>query len=343
MDNKRKLITCASYGGTGSSAITDLLKEFKNIKSMGDFEFCFLHEVDGVSDLQHYIVDDFHRLKTDEGFYRFLKLAYNLNSNFGYSKFFKDNSFYEISREYIDELKEVSWEGYWHQHRNRYNKFQRIKSFGMDELKLRLFRQVLGKFNPKFREFTPSFKTSTMTLSNISYDDFIHCTRKYTDRFINLFDKNNEYEFIALDQMIPPTNLNRYINYFNNIKVIVVDRDPRDLYILNKIYWKEGWIPTENLTTYIEWFKALRKNKEENKNALKINFEDLIYKYDETLKEILNFLDIDKKNHVYKKKYLNPEVSIKNTKLWEKHKDLDVDIKRIENELKEFCYSIEDN
>ena len=39
---KTKIITCTGYGGTGSSAITDLLKEFQNVYSYGDVEFRFL-------------------------------------------------------------------------------------------------------------------------------------------------------------------------------------------------------------------------------------------------------------------------------------------------------------
>lgn len=69
-----KIITCTGFGGTGSSAISDLFKEFDNVKSCGNFEFSLAHEVDGISDLQHAIVDDFHRNKTTEAIYRFQKL-----------------------------------------------------------------------------------------------------------------------------------------------------------------------------------------------------------------------------------------------------------------------------
>lgn len=47
----KNIITCASYGGTGSSAITDLMKEFNNVKSLGEFEFSIAHDLDGISDL----------------------------------------------------------------------------------------------------------------------------------------------------------------------------------------------------------------------------------------------------------------------------------------------------
>ncbi|WP_373598492.1 hypothetical protein [Paraclostridium bifermentans] len=340
MAKNTRVITCASYGGTGSSAITDLLKEFSNIKSMGDFEFAFLHEVDGVSDLQHYVVDDFHRLKTDEGLYRFLNLCYDLNYNQGYNKIIGNDKFYEISKKYVEDIQGVTWDGYWHMHRNRVSKLKRRIIYGPDEIKLRVYRQIIGKFNDRYKEFTPEFKKSTIRLANIPYDEFIKHTKKYTSDFVNLFTQNQEFDFIALDQLLPPTNLNRYTNYFNDIKVIVVDRDPRDLYVLNKVYWKEGWIPTEDVETYIKWFELLRKNIDSNSNVLRINFEDLIYKYEKTVEKIMNFIEIDKEKHEFKKQYFIPEVSIKNTKLWDKHKELNKEIEMISKKLNSYCYNL---
>ena len=52
-----KYITCTGFGGTGSSVISDLMKEFDNVKSCGsDFEMSIAFATDGISDLQHYIV-----------------------------------------------------------------------------------------------------------------------------------------------------------------------------------------------------------------------------------------------------------------------------------------------
>ena len=110
---EHKIITCTGYGATGSSVITDLLKEFKTVHSLGDFEFSIAHEVDGISDLQHYIVDDFHRNKVTEGIYRFKKLVRNLNKY--YAPFFHDK-FLLYADEYVDSLIDVKWNGFWHQH-----------------------------------------------------------------------------------------------------------------------------------------------------------------------------------------------------------------------------------
>ncbi|MBF1106621.1 MAG: hypothetical protein HXL52_06645, partial [Solobacterium sp.] len=53
-----KIISCASYYGTGSSAITDFLSEFDNICSMTNYEFRFVQDPDGISDLEYNLVEN---------------------------------------------------------------------------------------------------------------------------------------------------------------------------------------------------------------------------------------------------------------------------------------------
>ena len=122
------------------------------------------------------------------------------------------------------------------------------------------------------------------------------------------------------------------------MKVIVVDRDPRDLYILQKLYWKDNVFPTDTPSSFIKWFRGTRKNKTINENVLYLNFEDLICNYELTLKKIAAFLQIDLSNHTQKFAFFNPKVSIHNTRLWINQKDLSSDIEIIEQELQEYCY-----
>ena len=51
-----KLLTCASYHGTGSSAVTNLIDECDNVHDMGDYEFRFVHDPDGICDLEYNLV-----------------------------------------------------------------------------------------------------------------------------------------------------------------------------------------------------------------------------------------------------------------------------------------------
>ena len=137
--------------------------------------------------------------------------------------------------------------------------------------------------------------------------------------------------------------MNRYFNYFNNLKVVIVDRDPRDHYIDNYFYWREGWIPLD-LDKYIALYRGIRKkllSEQENPNVLRIKFEDAIYHYDEFAEQINAFLDLKKENHLFPKRNFDPAISIKNTCLWKRYPVPQSVLEKIERELPEFCYSFE--
>lgn len=336
--DSHKIITCTGYGGTGSSIITDLLKEFKNVKSLGDFEFSLAHEVDGISDLQHAIVDDFHRNKVDEAIYRFKRLVKNLEKP--YNIYF-NNKFLEISDNYLKSLIDVRWEGFWHQHLWRKSQFSRRIQYSIPTHIQLLLHQFFGKSTGY--EFVPSQKKSEIFLS-YGKEKFFDATHAYVDSLFHQIDIENEYDFVALDQLVPCYNLERYLKYFNNLKIIIIDRDPRDLYLLNKLYWNEGWIPSEDINVYIKWFDLIRQHQQyenwENPDVIKIQFEDCIYDYENTLLKIIKFLGLNSDDHIRKRLFFNPDVSIKNTRLWEKEIHFRKETKLIEEMLNKFCYGI---
>ena len=91
-----------------------------------------------------------------------------------------------------------------------------------------------------------------------------------------------------VDQIVPPTNLKRYLRYFNDIRVFVVDRDPRDILYLKNM-WQDGVIPN-NVEDFCKWFKYTRAHRKtesfDDKRVCFIQFEDMVYKYDETAKKL---------------------------------------------------------
>lgn len=337
MDKEKKIITCAGFGGSGSSAITDILKEFEQVNSLGDFEFTLAHELDGLSDLEYYIVENKHRLNVDAAIYRFSDLINRISN--GYEEYISD--FSKISKRYIEDITNLKWEGHWHNHEIRYSRFKRAIYFKIPTK----LQKITSKFKKSNYEIVPKFKKEEMYFAFLSEDEFLIKTKKYTEDIIKNIKSNKEInkDIIAMDQLISPNNIKRYSRYFNNLKVIVIDRDPRDLYLLNELYWKEGWIPSYKIDIFIEWFKKTRECYDEvNKsdNALLIKFENLIYDYNNEIKKIYKFLDLNEANHINKKEYFNPNISIKNTSLWKKEeaKQYLDNIKKIEKELDIYCY-----
>lgn len=53
-----KVLTVTGFYSTGSSAVTDLIKECEGVFCKSDYEVRFLHDPDGVSDLEYHLIEN---------------------------------------------------------------------------------------------------------------------------------------------------------------------------------------------------------------------------------------------------------------------------------------------
>lgn len=341
MDNSTNIITCTGYYGTGSSAITDLMKEFSNCHSFGDYEFNMLYYPGGISELEYYLVDNNFRMTAGYGIERFKKnikfLAGGKYFLKRYSAYFGDD-FKRLSDEYINSFIQAKYKGNWFQHEVEMSSFRRLLTYVLPRRIQFFFKKRFGN-----TESAPYIIKKDMYSSFVTKQEFKERTQTYLTKLLGTLDKKNEYEYIAMDQLFPPSNIERYFNYYPNVKVVVVDRDPRDIYLLNKRRWKGvGPLPLD-LDTYIKWYRTIRLHKKtevfDTSKVFHISFEDLIYDYENSLEKLYAFFGIDKSKHTRKGQFLKPSVSIKNTKLYVDNTEDAEDIKRIEEELSEYLYT----
>ena len=184
-----------------------------------------------------------------------------------------------------------------------------------------------------------TMKNEVTYCSHPSAENFI----KYTKNYIySLFSSvSDNADIIMVDQIVPPTNLSRYIRYFNDIKVVIVDRDPRDIFILEKYVWKDGIIP-KDVELFCKWFKYTRQHRKEedlrHPSIYFIQFEDMIYNYDKTTKKLIEWLELEDNLHIRKNKFFIPQKSINNTQTWKKIPCEQKEINYIEKELREYLY-----
>jgi hypothetical protein len=327
-----KLITCTGYGSTGSSVVTDLLKEFEDVNSYGDFEFRFLQDPHGLRDLEYGLFENNNRLNTGYYIKQFIKYSKFLSKSkvYNYEKYF-DGNFKKLSDEFIDDIIDVKWSGYWHQDI-------------IDENLIRKFfyylERVIQKKVLKQRYSGAQYYKNTMYYANpLSKEEFYKKCQSYTKELISSMGIDKRYNFLALDQLVPPDHNQTYLNYFHNLKIIIVDRDPRDLFLLEKYQYKHKWVPYENVKKFVKWFRLIREHKKlevKSKNVLYINFEDFIYNYENSIDKVIEFIGLDKSKWNNKRKYFNPDISIKNTKKWLVYPQAKKEIEYIEKELKEF-------
>ena len=334
-EQKYKIVTCASFGNTGSGVVTDYLSEFPNIYNPGDYEFRFLQDYGGVSTLEDALLHTQHRMNTDIAIRDFIRyIEYQTGDLMAkhYEQFFK-GAFRKISYEFIHKLIEVEWPGFWEHHQIIASKAKRLLMY---KIYPRIRRLLAG--NRKYiARYLP---TSEMYFSNPEPEYFYQCVKEYMDALCQALDPQQQFNFIYLDQLLPPTNVNRYFNYCNDLKVVVVDRDPRDHYLENYFHWQEGWIPMD-IDKYIALYKGIRKkvpHEPENPNVLRIRFEDSIYHYEEFSQKINTFLNLTEEQHLFPKRNFDPAISIKNTCLWNRYPVEKFILEKIETELAEYCY-----
>lgn len=331
------IFTATGFGGTGSSAITDILGEFSNGKSLGDLEIWFLQDQNAISDLEYHLIDGNHRSRVDKAIKNFYK--YIKKEGGQYNKVF-NNNFQKFSNDYIESLIDANFRKPLVKGDLDSNilNFLYFKIYYSAILKTRSF---LLKNN---FEFYPLSFFVRKYYSVPDRERFYKKTQEYTARLFDSIYSDNESYFLAIDQLVPANKIKRYFNYVSNLKVFLVDRDPRDLYLLNKRNWNNSApyiCDTSNVNQFITWFKTMRseiniyKNIE---NVCFIQFEDLIYKYDDTLRKIYDFTGLSEDKHTLKFSKFNPDISRLNTKLWLNEKKYNSELIKIENDLSDFCF-----
>ena len=347
-----KILSCAGFGNTGSSIVTDFFSEFSCIKVVGgsSFEFGLLHEPDGIRDLENALVEG-NRLKTDLAIKRFIKLVKNLNENNPSGPNYRDyfnNHFLEYTQDYLRDLNVIRWSnGWWHRI------YDEVDRKGIKE-KIR-FKVDSFNFSKKVNSKNYSlYETNSWKPSYVEYDtqyfckvekaDFKNKTKKYLQRLF--LELANGDEYLLFDQLFPSNVDEEYLGYFDFAKVILVDRDPADLYFMNKVFWGSGYIPSEDVNTFIQWYKETRSNVYRSDNILKINFEDMIFKTDETQRLLCDFIGIDIAQHDMPNTYLFLDKSITNTQVDKRNcltskvnaEKIDSDLQLIRQELKKYLY-----
>ena len=330
-----KIITCAGYYRTGSSAISDFFSEFEDCTSLGDVEFRFVQDPDGIADLEYNIIENNHRHNTSHAIKRFIKMAKFLNGTWympRYKRYFGD-MFLKYSMDYVNNIVELQCKAWWHR-----DQIDRGSLFYFMD---RLYAKLIGTFQ-KGRSNTSVLTNESAYFTHISREEFYKHTRDYLDMLFGCVNKDNT-EYMMVDQLVPPSNIERYLSYFNDIKVISVDRDPRDLYVLEKTKYRWGIMPFNNVETFCEWYKITRAHRKNdnftNDSVIRINFEDLVCFYDETCKKLIDFVGIKPENHTRKKMIFDPVRSSQNIKVFNRYIGLQEDIRFIESELAEYLYA----
>ena len=199
------------------------------------------------------------------------------------------------------------------------------------------FRWEKAIRKPSYYNYFPWLNSYHVDLTD---EEFLRITKDYMEKLCREVNPENK-DFVVLDQLISPANPARYARYVDDLKTIIVDRDPRDVYI-HQLNHKDHVLPVDPMqfcTVYRDNRKAVSRLPKDE--CMYVTFEQMIYHYDENVKKVLDFVGIGEKNHIRKREFFNPDKSIKNTKLWEKTDKYKDAVAIIEKELPDMLHEFE--
>ncbi len=339
-------VDISGFGHSGKGVITDILKEFEGFQVPHyNFEFNLIRIQGGLIDLKHALVDNWSPIRSDAAIRRFYKLINRIgpkatfrspktlfySNGMNYDVYF-NGKFSELSKDYIFSLISSSYLGDW-----PYPK--------IDELPLKQFiSRMKGRMG-----FSPSLIDVYLSDPDVFYSK----TRKYLN---DLFDtvKQEGTRVLITHNAFEPFKPAAGIDLFDNAKLVVVQRDPRDIYastivsdgaFIPQYETKDNWQLKKNmlgnsLDLFIErqslYYKHVIKDYD-NGQVLRLQYEDVVLNYEKVLAQLYDFLGESISVHIHKGKFFKPELSKKNIGLWKKMPDQTV-ISKIESALKPHCY-----
>jgi len=347
-------ISVTGYFGVGSSAVLDLLTEYSSngtgIKDpRGGYEHTTFYTPGGLFDLEDKLLlaNDLHR--SDEALDTFEKEMRKLNKyNFGWYGSFKKmfgNAFENNLNEFVESLHPITT-------KTRYYGQCKKVIFNPFKIPLQLAAKVLlGRTIYKWgRQFVWNSIKPKTRVAFPSEDEFFANAKKFVRNYMEMYREPGKRNVI-LDRLLVSQNLYRIPNYFDDdFRIIRVKRDVRDLFFLNRDIWEKinaGSMYPKDYEEFVDYWRRVKQNEKniEDCRILTIFFEDLVYKYDETVAKIEEFCGLEPSEHVNAGMFLKPEASKKNTQVFK----MDNSWKEIANKLSktfpediyEFPYEIE--
>jgi len=325
------IIGACGYGYTGSSAVMNLLQEFDDIQVFNNCEFTYAYRVDGLQDIEYHVMKNPVRNQSgDAAIRRFLYSSQSVRTPIVKHPL-KSKESLKITKKYINSLIQAKYRGIEYVDIRSGNIFKNIFNLGVKHFILR----VMFKMNLYNSWFCKDLYVC------IEPDNFYDKSKQYI-RDILLSMGADLNKTVVLDQPFQANAPEKCFHFFDNPKAIVVDRDPRDLFILARyVTHRSCFMPRHCVKEFVEYFRNMRKSqkRESTDRVLFLQFEDLIYEYKKSIDAIKKFTGHS--NHIAKYNYFNPNASISNTQLYKKYTKDYSNIRYIEEQLQDYLFPFE--
>ncbi len=327
------VIGACGYGATGSSVISDLLQEYEDVQVYDTFESWMSYRVDGLEDLEYHLMKQYTKGEScDAAIKRFLRISKSYMVPFIH-KPCNGKEFYELSRRFIDEITQFQFRGLYTADVCTGHMMRDIFAFASKKI-------IMPKIIEKIVGHRVYLWPCANKYFSVEPENFYDAARAYTSAILEIMGADMKKP-ICLDQPFSGNNPGDSLKFYADSYAIVVDKDPRDLYLAGKFTKDPNFkfSPVDDVDKFIVYYRTIRKHKSDNERVLYIHFEDMVYNYDQSIKKIENFLHLY--NHTRPKKMFDPARSINNTQLLRLHPEEQANVDKICKALPEFLYDFE--
>lgn len=325
------IIGACGFGATGSSVVTDYLKEFDNVIVKDDLEFTYVSNLDGLLYLERAVMSPYNR--TVDSIYAIKRFEESVErKKRSYQRYGLSSAVFENSaKSFIDDITTTQW--YWTDVRKKYRYRSRyfFHSFFMNK--------IIPQKELKSGHRAECWPLTKVRIS-VKPDNFYDAARKHVDELLSAMGLDQN-QVIALDQPFAGNNPQACFPFYKDPYAVVVDRDPRDLYVFGKtkLMGKMRFFPIESVEDFIAYYRAMRKGQpyeQPNPRVLKLRFEDMVYEYDKTTTRLREFLHLPENPRP--RSVFDPDLSIANTQVFKRFPQFAEDVKKIEDTLPEYLF-----
>lgn len=320
------VISISGFGWSGSTAVRDFLKEYESIhhvtheSSKRFIEYSLLYDPNGFLDLFDKLVTSWNFLHVDKAlkdhityFKRISAEQGMLNPHgLGLDKLFQVDS-QQIHAEFLEEI--VSF---------KYNLSSRVNN---------LYDQPLRNFSTRWLNKLYPRSRNNSYFSCINEETF---SRAIVSLHEKMFANLKKDKLFLIEKMIPVNNIELCGKLLPNLKVIIVDRDPRDTFVemVSKrtlFFGGKEKITEREVEQFCAWKEKMYVTGGVNElpygcnvsvgsmQLLKLDFEDLVLRFSESQQLLENFLGMNRWNHLNSLKFFDSNKSAKNIGKWKEY------------------------
>lgn len=324
------IIGACGFGSTGSSVITDYLKEYNNFQVLDEIEFTWVSGVDGLIDLDFHLNHPHNRtMDSIIAIDRYRTMCNNKVNKYRNAGISPDD-FIKLTEQFLDSLITTSWSWSIHEPQGFFDRIRRYFYYRFS---------IVPNWELKHGRHWEGFPLENVYLS-VKPEKFDEKAKNHV-RDLLLAMGADFSKPIILDQPFAGNNPQACFKFFDDPYAVVVDRDPRDNYVFakTKLLGKFHLMPINHVEDFVKYYRALRKGQpytQPHEHILSIKFEDMVYHYDETTAKLREFFHLPENPNP--KSIFDPAISMPNTQVWKRYPQFAKDIEYIEKELPEYLF-----